>query len=92
MAQTTVLATGTADGTQSDIVIATSGNVGIFTSGTFTNNTVAEIFQKTPANNIYVGALNSATPSLTISSAGTYVVVRTLRQSDGVSFGVFTDI
>lgn len=92
MAQTTVLAAGTADGNSSNIVIATSGTVGIFTSGTLTNGVSAEILQVTPGNNISIGFLSKATPSRTISSAGTYIVQRKLNACDGVSIGVFTDI
>lgn len=92
MTQSTILASGTASGTSSDVTIAagSSANVGIFvSSGALPDNLQAKVLMDSPgSSDVQIGMLTSASPALSITGPG---VFRVERIATSQAFGVYLD-
>lgn len=94
MAQTTILAAGTTDATSTAITVGagSSVTVSLFSASTIPNSINMWIRLGVPSGSTQiVGSLTKYTPSVAITSPGTYYVERMGRNTDGVSVGAFTE-
>lgn len=93
MAQTTVLAAGQSAANSVDIVVPqyTAFTVALFSASTIPSAFSFTLYQKTPSASVKVATLSTETPSLALTSPGTFFVARPDITSGGVNVGVFTE-
>ena len=90
MAQTTILATGTASATSSDSVVSSGAIVtlGMFVaSGIIPGGDAANVMIATPGADVIVAALSVQRPAVQVVGPGTF---RVLRQPCTASVGIFS--
>lgn len=90
---TTILSSGTAAGTSSNVVVAAGSNatVGMFATGEIPAGVQLRVVVTTPGDASTVGVLNSLRPNLAIHGPGTFQVIRPDISSYGLSVGAFSE-
>lgn len=78
MAQSTILAAGTADAVSTDVLIPSGSvkTVGIFASGSLPYSGFLNVHQDTPGGDVVVARISQSFPSIALVGPGTYRIVR----------------
>lgn len=92
MAQATILAAAKTAATSTDLTVASAATatIGIFTDSTggIPANEFVRVYQDTPSEDLLIGTLSGANPTMPIRSPGTY---RAKRPVTTTNIGVFTE-
>lgn len=92
MAQNTILATGSAAATSSDVVVAAGSvvSVGIYSAAGIPHGVSLSVMMDTPGLDTQIGELTARSPALILSGPGTYRVVRSAL-AGAVSVGAYSE-